>query len=119
MRDTGFSLTAKLAASCERAEPDPGPEPGIAYFNDEAYIQTARTVLETAPEDGIWVFAYGSLLWRPAFAPHETRVAHVSGWRREFCLEISRWRGSPQQPGLMMALRKGGFCRGLALRLSP
>src|SRR4051794_35862626 len=73
MRDTGFSLTAKLAASCERAEPDPGPEPGIAYFNDEAYIQTARTVLETAPEDGIWVFAYGSLLWRPAFAPHETR----------------------------------------------
>ena len=58
----------------------------------------------------LWVFAYGSLLWRPAFQICESLPAIASGWRREFCLEIPRWRGTPDQPGLMMALRRGGSC---------
>lgn len=113
------SLTPDLVTLCERPEPRQGPEPGVVYFDDQDYLRQAGTLLQSLPATELWVFAYGSLLWRPAVQPVEIRAADAPGWRREFCLRISRWRGSPDRPGLMMALRKGGACRGLALRLSP
>lgn len=112
-------LTAELVALCERKVPDPGPEPGIRYFDESAYIEAAANILNSISHGEFWVFAYGSLLWRPAAtrAPLETRKARAPGWRREFCMEITRWRGSSATPGLMMALRKGGLCEGMAIRL--
>lgn len=66
----------------------------------------------------VWVFAYGSLMWRPEIAIEEERIAAVSGWHRRFCLWQWRNRGSKDKPGLMLALDRGGSCRGLALRLA-
>ena len=65
------------------------------------------------------MFAYGSLIWKPVFAPAEARRARARGWHRSFCIELVTWRGTPEAPGLMMALAPGGGCVGLAYRLDP
>lgn len=123
MRDdgapAGIRLSPELVALCERPEPKRGREPGVSYFSDEEYQAAAGRLQDEAQGAPLWVFAYGSLLWRPAFEPAESRRAEAHGWRRDFCMEIRRWRGSPEQPGLMMALRKGGSCAGIALRMAP
>ena len=64
-----------------------------------------------------WVFAYGSLMWNPGFATPETRPARLHGWHRAFCIYSEHYRGTPQQPGLILGLLPGGSCRGLAHRL--
>ena len=65
-----------------------------------------------------WVFGYGSLMWNPAFLHEETRAGVIRGWHRRFCLWLTRGRGSPGCPGLMLALDRGGVCRGMAFRIA-
>jgi cation transport protein ChaC len=112
-----MALTAELVARCERPEPDPGPEQGYRYFTEEEYDAAAATLLHQKPQGPLWTFAYGSLIWKPAFVAIEHRRATAFGWHRSFCLELTRWRGSPQQPGLMMGLERGGRCDGIIYRL--
>ena len=112
-----MALTAELVTRCERPVPDPGPEPGYAYFTDEEYDAAASALLQQKARGSLWIFAYGSLIWKPAFVSVEHRRATAFGWHRAFCLELTRWRGSPRQPGLMMGLQRGGCCRGVVYRL--
>lgn len=65
----------------------------------------------------LWVFAYGSLMWRPGFDAAECRPALLRGLHRSFCVVSHVHRGTPQQPGLVAGLDHGGACRGLALRV--
>ncbi|HVC53486.1 MAG TPA: gamma-glutamylcyclotransferase [Stellaceae bacterium] len=65
----------------------------------------------------VWVFAYGSLMWNPEIAFAETRPAVLHGFHRRFCLYSRDYRGTPEQPGLVLGLDRGGSCRGLARRL--
>lgn len=116
MKDT-MTLTAELVARCERIEPDPGPEEGYRTFTDEDFDAAAAMLLARKPPGPLWLFAYGSLIWKPAVAASERRRATAYGWHRAFCLELTRWRGSPQQPGLMMGLQRGGRCDGVLYRL--
>lgn len=67
----------------------------------------------------LWLFAYGSLMWNPAFHYAESRLATVHGWHRRFCLRVMVARGTPQAPGLLLGLERGGSCRGVAYRLAP
>ena len=110
-------LTADLVALCERPEIDPGPPPWQIEYSDSEYDKLATDLLLRYGHEPVWVFAYGSLLWKPACAVIEARRGKALGWQRAFCLEMRRWRGSPQQPGLMLGLRRGGTCEGLAYRL--
>uniref|UniRef100_UPI0035B38FB6 gamma-glutamylcyclotransferase n=1 Tax=Paenirhodobacter enshiensis TaxID=1105367 RepID=UPI0035B38FB6 len=68
----------------------------------------------------VWIFAYGSLIWNPGFAPAETRRARLQGWRRSFCMRSVCFRGTPEAPGLVLALDAdaGASCTGLALRVA-
>lgn len=68
--------------------------------------------------DHVWVFAYGSLLWDPGFAPEETVRARLAGYRRGFSMWSFHWRGTEAAPGLVLALEEeqGARCEGLALR---
>lgn len=66
---------------------------------------------------GWWVFAYGSLLWNPVFPVAEMRPATLRGLHRRFCLWSLASRGTPDAPGLVLGLDRGGMCRGVALRL--
>lgn len=71
-------------------------------------------------EDGFWVFGYGSLIWKPGFEPAERQRAVLEGYRRAFCLASIAYRGTPEAPGLVLALerRAEARCRGLALRVA-
>ena len=71
-----------------------------------------------APDQDVWVFGYGSLMWNPAFHHVELRPARLHGWHRSFCLWNTFGRGSPEKPGLMLALQPGGACAGVALRIA-
>jgi cation transport protein ChaC len=70
-----------------------------------------------APGD-LWVFGYGSLIWRPGFEFVERRRAAARGWRRSFCLRSIRYRGTPERPGLVLALDFAPhmICEGVAFR---
>ena len=74
-------------------------------------------MLAARPEGPLWLFAYGSLLWRPEFETIEARRAVAYGWQRGFSMQILSHRGTPEQPGYMMCLDQGGECEDLALRL--
>jgi glutathione-specific gamma-glutamylcyclotransferase len=112
-----IALTAELVARCERHEPDPGPDPRAQYFTVAEYEAAADRLIEEAPLGPLWVFAYGSLIWKPAIATTDHRRAVAHGWHRSFCLRLTRWRGSAAQPGLMMGLKRGGRCKGIAHRI--
>ncbi len=65
-----------------------------------------------------WVFGYGSLMWNPGF-PFEERVhARVFGFRRSLCVRSYVHRGSPEHPGLVLGLDRGGSCLGVAFRVN-
>lgn len=64
-----------------------------------------------------WLFGYGSLMWNPAIHYAETRPGAVHGWHRRFCLWLHMGRASPDNPGLMLALDRGGRCAGLLFRI--
>jgi cation transport protein ChaC len=87
-------------------------------LNDEQLSQSLTATLARRPKGaGWWVFAYGSLLWNPLFPVAEMRPATLRGLHRRFCLWSVATRGTPQNPGLVLGLDRGGTCRGVALRL--
>ena len=65
----------------------------------------------------LWIFGYGSLMWRPGFAYAEVRPATINGYRRCFCIYSVHHRGSADRPGLVLGLDRGGSCHGLAFRV--
>jgi glutathione-specific gamma-glutamylcyclotransferase len=113
-------LTERHVAALLREIPDPGfqPHPGFRPATDEDYEELVDRLAAEAPVGEFWVFAYGSLIWKPAFETVERRVALARGWHRSFCLGWDRrFRGNSEQPGLMMALDRGGQCKGVVYRL--
>jgi cation transport protein ChaC len=113
-------MSERHVAAVTRALPDPGQAafPERRAATDHDYDAVVKPLIDGAPADGFWVFAYGSLIWNQAFEFTEQRLAVAHGWRRAFCLGWDyRFRGNRDQPGLMLALDRGGRCRGVAYRL--
>tara|TARA_B100001123_G_C15269971_1_gene1009921 strand:- start:367 stop:1041 length:675 start_codon:yes stop_codon:yes gene_type:complete len=69
-----------------------------------------------ASED-LWLFSYGSLMWNPAFNFSERCIGYVHGYHRRFCLWTNLGRGSPDRPGLLLGLERGGSCKGILYRI--
>ena len=94
--------------------------PDVPFMSDDERRAQIDDMLARAPAPGrVWVFAFGSLIWNPAFHHVERRVARVHGWHRQFCLWVKAGRGTPEQPGLMLSLESGGSCAGVVYRLAP
>ena len=66
----------------------------------------------------LWVFGYGSLMWDPGFPFVEQQTALLRGYHRSFCVYSLRYRGTPEAPGLVLGLDRGGSCRGIAYRIA-
>ena len=113
-----MSLTPELVARCHRVVADAGPLPGQPHLTDSDYEELVDQTLATRPgHSPLWLFAYGSLIWKPEIEHLDERVAMLRGWHRSFCINQPRWRGTPERPGLMMGLDRGGACKGVAFRL--
>lgn len=82
---------------------------------EESLWQTMQA--REAGED-CWIFGYGSLVWNPLFPFEEKRVVTAHGYHRSFCLWSRINRGTPDKPGLVLGLDRGGRCRGVAYRIA-
>lgn len=71
-----------------------------------------------SPENDLWVFGYGSLMWQPGFAYEEKHIAKIEGFHRSFCVVSHVHRGTVENPGLVLGLDQGGTCTGMAFRVA-
>ena len=118
-RSKALRLTPELVSLIARKVEDGGPAPGVVVHSEADYEASLEALLAAGAWRGqdVCVFAYGSLLWNPAFEVAEQSAAILHGWHRAFCIRLTRFRGTPQEPGLMMSLIPGGSCRGALLRI--
>jgi glutathione-specific gamma-glutamylcyclotransferase len=70
-----------------------------------------------AQRSDLWIFAYGSLMWDPGFVYAEAQPALLKGYHRSFCVYSHRHRGTPERPGVVLGLDRGGACKGIAYRV--
>lgn len=103
------------------SEDMPPPPEGMRAATPDDHDATIAALLGPGRDhDEVWIFAYGSLIWKPACDFVELRTGLVRGWHRAFCLGWNnRFRGSDATPGLMLALDRGGACKGVLYRLPP
>ena len=85
---------------------------------EERATSRRRMLERVAPDADVWVFGYGSLMWNPAIRFRERAHARLFGWHRSFCLWTPVGRGTPDNPGLVLALDRGGSCHGIAYRVA-
>lgn len=82
----------------------------------QASIQESLAQWKT--DQDLWIFGYGSLIWRPEFAFKESRMAKLDGHHRSLCLWSRVNRGTPEVPGLVFGLEQGGDCTGMVFRIA-
>jgi cation transport protein ChaC len=117
-QDQGLTRELLLAGGLREHIQRTSPE--MRVLTDEERAESLAALLADRPEhgDGVWVFAYGSLMWNPAIHICDRRLARAVGWRRDFCLATRGGRGTAENPGMMLGLEPGGECHGAVLRVA-
>jgi len=97
-----------------------GAAPGSHAPEGQREANAAAILAKLPPDRSLWVFTYGSLMWKHGrMFEGEPVPGIIRGWHRAFCLGWDRGvRGNKQSPGLMLSLDRGGQCQGLAFRIS-
>lgn len=114
-----LTLTREHIARIHRVVEDQGLTSGQVLHTDADYAEWVKRMIQAHPDTTVptQLFAYGSLIWKPEMEHVGEQVGVARGWHRSFCLRMHRFRGTPQQPGLMMALDRGGQCKGVLYEL--
>ena len=112
-------LTEAHVRRVHRDVSDSGAWPGAEHFTEAQYDEHLREFLRSRPDGSVGVFAYGSLIWKPVFEPAATMRATARGWERAFTLRLKQFRGTPECPGLMMQIDRGGICEGVLHIVPP
>ncbi|VVE39759.1 gamma-glutamylcyclotransferase [Pandoraea anhela] len=114
------SDTAKASLSrgpgCTRYPPDLGVSRHLTQAEMSESLDAA--LVDWDGREDLWIFAYGSLIWNPGMPVEECHRARVHGYHRGLYLWSRVNRGTPEQPGLVLALDRGGSCAGVAMRLA-
>lgn len=95
-----------------------GAEASIAT-EDQLRESRRLVIADDADVSDFWVFGYGSLIYNPIIEHSHRAIASIYGYHRRFCLWTKIGRGSPDCPGLVLSLDRGGSCKGVAFRLNP
>lgn len=74
--------------------------------------------MQLRADHDLWIFGYGSLMWRPEFPYEENVRATVAGYHRDFCVASTHHRGTEARPGLVLGLDRGRACVGVAYRVA-
>lgn len=114
-----LSLTPAHVALVHRKVEDIGPPPGQEIQTDSDYAEWVSRIAasQSRKDKPLHLFAYGSLIWRPEIEHVGEARGVLRGWHRSFCLRQYRFRGTPESPGLMLALDEGGECEGVIFEL--
>ncbi|MFT3674116.1 gamma-glutamylcyclotransferase [Aestuariivirga sp.] len=110
-------LTAEHVKLCHREVADAGPLASVEPMTDADFRPAAERLLTGRTDKPVWLFAYGSLIWKPEVPHEDMKRATAQGWHRAFSMQIRRYRATVEQPGYMMCLDRGGTCEGVVLRL--
>lgn len=87
-------------------------------MTDTAHNSAPTPDFDHPPGTDLWVFAYGSLMWNPGFDFAERREGLLRGYHRGFCIYSHQHRGTPERPGAVLGLDRGGSCRGMVYRVA-
>jgi glutathione-specific gamma-glutamylcyclotransferase len=86
-------------------------------------VALSNEVRSIAPQNDFmeadWIFAYGSLIWNPEIDFEVSELGKVFGKHRNFCIQSTMYRGTPERPGVVLGLDHGGSCVGMAFKLRP
>ncbi|WP_191490087.1 gamma-glutamylcyclotransferase [Pseudomonas sp. FEN] len=89
-----------------------------AQLTHEQLLCSMQATMARHKGGAVWLFAYGSLIWRPECSAVERVRGRVHGYHRGLYLWSHEHRGTPEFPGLVFGLDRGGSCSGFAYRLS-
>ena len=93
-------------------------EENAKLLSDRELLASRRSVIKDSHSGkNIWIFGYGSLIWNPCFNFDMRIQAHLFGYHRRFCLRTTITRGSPENPGLVLGLDRGGSTKGILFRI--
>lgn len=88
-----------------------------SVLSDDELIDSRRQLIPDDYPHDIWLFGYGSLIWNPTVEVSEKQLGRIYGHHRRYCLQTRIGRGTPELPGLILGLERGGCCTGQALKL--
>jgi cation transport protein ChaC len=110
-------LTRELISRAHQRSVADDPAAMRLLSEEEIAASLDETLARENVRNELWLFAYGSLMWKPDLEVVERRLATVRGWHRRFCLWQWRFRGTRDEPGIMLALDRGGSCVGIVYKV--
>ncbi|BAU64569.1 ChaC family protein [Stanieria sp. NIES-3757] len=91
----------------------------LPILTEDQLKRSIQEILQQKPDvSEVWVFGYGSLIWNPCLQYENRCVGKIYGWHRHFCLWTPIGRGTPENPGLVLGLERGGSCQGVAYSIA-
>ena len=101
------------------SHPAPPPANTFLRWTEQERLASLETALKDwRPGQDLWIFGYGSLIWRPEFEFVEQRAASLEGYHRSLCLWSRINRGTPETPGLVFGLEQTGVCQGMVFKIA-